>query len=337
MYTGAWGQKFVAAANKAGGRVTMDDMKEYQVQWEEPVRFTYRGHEILASPPPDTGGAIVGANLKILENFDLKKLGKYWESQEALETIARAMGLVEQDTHFAIRDPLNYNVPTSLWLSPEYGKMGADYVRNTMPKIDMRPSVPTEAMNNGPLFPGGAGMDPQDTGSNQDVIADQFGNWISVLHTGHGGAPGVLIDGVKATGSGAHGDTMGPGRRVVLPITSVIIADNGKPWLATGTPGFPPQPITELLINILDYGMPPKEAADAPRFWAFRNEKHDIEIESRISNAVRDGMKAHGIKLVDLGPYLWHTGSMQVIWRDPATGKLNGVTDPRRLGVAAGF
>ena len=126
-------------------------------------------------------------------------------------------------------------------------------------------------------------------------------------------------------------------RTADIVITSVIIADNGKPWMATGTPGFPPQPITELLINILDYGMPPKDAADAPRFGGCRNEKHDIEIESRISKSVRDGMKAHGIKLVDLGPYLWHTGSMQIVWRDPATGKLNGVTDPRRLGVAAGF
>lgn len=56
MYTGAWGEKFVEAATNAGGRITMEDMAEYDVQWSDPVRFSYRGHEILGSPPPDDGG-----------------------------------------------------------------------------------------------------------------------------------------------------------------------------------------------------------------------------------------------------------------------------------------
>jgi gamma-glutamyltranspeptidase len=47
-------------------------------------------------------------------------------------------------------------------------------------------------------------------------------------------------------------------------------------------------------------------------------------------------MAARGIKLKDLGPYNWNTGSMQVVWRD-AAGKLHGISDPRRLGHAAGY
>ena len=111
-----------------------------------------------------------------------------------------------------------------------------------------------------------------------------------------------------------------------------------------GTPGSPPQPVTEVLVNILDFEMHPKDAADAPRFWADRG--HDLEfweprillrIESRISQQVRSGLVSHGIKIKELGSYNWHTGSMQIIWRDAKTGKLHGVTDPRRLGHAAGF
>jgi gamma-glutamyltranspeptidase len=48
-------------------------------------------------------------------------------------------------------------------------------------------------------------------------------------------------------------------------------------------------------------------------------------------------MASHGIKIEDLGPYNWNTGSMQIIWRDSTTGKLHGVTDHRRLGYAEGF
>ena len=44
-----------------------------------------------------------------------------------------------------------------------------------------------------------------------------------------------------------------------------------------------------------------------------------------------------GIKIQDLGPYNWHTGSMQIGWRAAETGERQGVTDPRRLGLAKGF
>jgi gamma-glutamyltranspeptidase/glutathione hydrolase len=142
---------------------------------------------------------------------------------------------------------------------------------------------------------------------------------------------------VFATGSDARAFTVGPGRRLVLPITSIIVARDGVPWLSMGTPGNPPQPVTQVLVNILDFGLPPAKATDAPRFWALRSADRAIEIESRVSDQVRQGIAASGLRLRDLGTYNWHTGSMQIVWRDSRTGKLHGVTDPRRLGLAAGY
>jgi gamma-glutamyltranspeptidase / glutathione hydrolase len=104
-----------------------------------------------------------------------------------------------------------------------------------------------------------------------------------------------------------------------------------------GTPGTPPQPVTQVLVSILDFGLSPGKAAEAPRFWAFRGGERSIDIESRLPPEVRDGLRQRGITVRDLGPYSWNTGSMQIVWRDEATGKLHGVTDPRRLGHAAGF
>ncbi|MBM3560283.1 MAG: hypothetical protein FJX53_10500 [Alphaproteobacteria bacterium] len=339
MYTGEWAQKFVKEANRRGGRVTMQDMAEYQPIWDEPTKFTYRGRKIYGSPPPDTGGPVVGYNLTVLENFDLKKMGHYAKSTDTLEIMARVAGRAEAETRLAIVDPLNFKVPTDLWISKDYGRMGAEFVRNTMPKVNLGAATTTAALARpGPLFPSVDGQDAEDLGSNHNVIVDAEGNWVSMLHTGHGGAPDVLIDGVKATGSTARAFTKGPGRRLVLPITAIIIAgQDGKPWLAMGTPGSPPQPITQVLVNILDFDMHPGEAADAPRFWAFRGNEQAIEIESRITKETKDGLTARGITVKDLGPYNWHTGSMQIVWRDQATGRLRGVTDPRRLGLAAGF
>jgi len=327
MYAGEWGKKFVEAAKKKGHKITIDDMKEYRPIWDDPVRFTYRGHEILGSPPPDTGGLVVGYNLNILENFDLKSLGHYSESIECLEILARSFGRVGEETSGAIRDPLTYNIPSKLWLSREYGKMGAEFVRDTTIKIDLAPEKekkePANVSGRDSRFPG-------ELGSDHIVIADSQGNWISMLHTIHGGAPGIFVDGVRATGSG-----MGSKGRLVLPISAIMISKDGKPWLAMGTPGNPPQPVTEVLINILDFGMDPKDAAEAPRFWAFR-EKDTIDIESRISDEIRDGLAARGIRIKDLGDFNFHTGSMQIVWKNSKTGKIHGVTDPRRLGFASG-
>jgi gamma-glutamyltranspeptidase / glutathione hydrolase len=341
MYRGAWAEQFVAEARRRGYCVSMEDMAAYEVQWQEPVRFTYRGHEIIGSAPPDQGGAVVGYNLNVLEQFDLASMGHYAESPQTLEVMARAFGRVAQETRWAIQDPRSFRVPLQLWLSPEYGRQGAEFVRNTM-------AQPGVALGAGPMLAAENHLarsfvtngEPEEPASNHNVIVDANGNWFSVLHTGHGGAPGIWMDGQRTTGSSGRAFTDGPGRRVVLPITAIMVAEPGSrtPWMALGTPGNPPQPVTQVLVNLLDFGMHPRDAADAPRFWAFRGDDGpSVEIESRISAPARHGMRAAGIRVRELGDYNWRTGSMQIVWRDLESRGLHGVSDPRRLGHAAGY
>lgn len=340
MYSGAWAQRFVEEANRRGFCVSPQDLADFQVHWQEPTRFTYRGHQILGSPPPDQGGAEVSYNLNILENFDLASMGHYAESAETMEILARTFGRVARETRWAIQDPLAFQIPMELWLDPEYGAMGAEFVRHTMrhPEVSLA-SRPDEAR--GPRGDGdGLASEHAAAGSNHNVIVDAEGNWFSVLHTGHGGAPGIFIDGVRAGGSrfSHNAWTAGPGRRLVLPITAIMIADEeDRPWLAMGTPGSPPQPVTQVLVSILDFQMEPGEATQAPRFFAFRDDFRELEMESRLSDEMRTKLRNAGLRIKDLGEYTWRTGSMQIIWRDQDSGLLHGVTDPRRLGEVGGF
>lgn len=339
LFTGEWGQKFVEESNKHGGRVSVEDMATYEIRWTEPYHFNYKGYDIYGDVMPSYGGIVVGYNLNILENFDLKGMGHYSESADALEILARTFGRVTAETGW-LGDPVNYFMPTELLFSKEYGRMGAEYIRQTRlrPGIDLSPKGEEDEEDEDDERSESVALSfgNQSVDSNHNTMVDQEGNWISSLHTGHGGTPGVFIDGIEANGSRASGDAYGPGRRIRLPISATIVAKEGKPWMALGTPGSPPLPITEVLINILEYGMHPKDAAIAPRFWVNSGSGKTIRIESRISEEVRREMKARGFKIVDLKDYNWHTGSMQIVWRDEESGKLHGVSDPRRLGYAAG-
>ena len=341
LYTGSWGKKFVKKSREKGYCVSLEDMADFQVRWSDPVRSTYRGYEVVSESPPKKGGVQIAYNLNVLENFDLKSLGHYATSVESLEILTRALGRVETDMRYGIADPKAFQIPTDVWLSKDYARFGADFVRHTMvvPGVDLTPSKTVSVLSRPvPIRIVRSADAPSVVDeSNHNVIVDAEGNWITSLHTGHGGAPGIFIDGLRATGSGFPGQTVGPGRRVSPNSTGTIVAKDGKPWLALGSPGVPPQPVTQILVNIIDFGMGPGEAADAPRFFSYRTNDRVLAIESRISKEVRQGLKARGIKIEDLGPYNWHTGSMQIIWRDPETGRLHGVTDPRRLGHAAGF
>jgi len=332
MYTGAWGRKFVGEATSRGFCVTNEDMAAYQVRWPEPLKTTYRNFEIISEPPPKKGGVQIAYNLNILENFELHHIGHYAESGETLEIMARTFGRVEDDTRWAITDPLNFRIPTSLFLSKDYARMGAEFVRDTMvlPGIDLAPAMRWISGENSTL-------DTHANSSNHLVIVDAEGNWITSLHTAHGGAPGIFIDGVEATGSDFPGCTTGPGRRVSANSTGIIVARDGQPWLSLGSPGVPPQPVTQVLVSIIDFGMDPKSAVDAPRFHAFRSAERVVDIESRIDDSVLQKLRSRGIDIRNIGPYNNSMGSMQIIWRDPKTGILYGVSDPRRLGHAAGY
>lgn len=338
MYTGAWAEKFVEKSQELGGRVSMEDMREYQVEWREPVRFKYKGYEIVSEPAPNYGGLILGASLNILQHFDLKGMGHYSVSAEALSVMTRVSDRIFYEW-MRWKDPEFFYTPTDAMLSPEYGELMARIVRG----LGIRPSTlqASENIAAPETLARSHTLPPELTrkvfDSNHNVIADDEGNWITSLHSGHAGIMGYFFDGVEANGTDIPKDMLGPGRRVTSPLSSTFVLRDRKPWFALGTPGYPPQPIIEVLVNILEYGMTPAEAINAPRFWQPSDFGMTVRIESRIEDSLRNGMAERGYNLVELAEYDWHFGSMQLVWRDPDTGQLHGVTDPRRLGYAKGY
>jgi gamma-glutamyltranspeptidase/glutathione hydrolase len=75
FYHGAMARELAASIQRGGGLITADDLAHYEVKEREPIRGTYRGYEIISSPPPSSGGIALIEILNILEGYDLAKIG----------------------------------------------------------------------------------------------------------------------------------------------------------------------------------------------------------------------------------------------------------------------
>src|SRR5713226_919245 len=75
FYHGALAKELAAALQKGGGLITAEDLAQYEVKEREPVRGSYRGHEIISAPPPSSGGTVLLESLNILEGYDLARFG----------------------------------------------------------------------------------------------------------------------------------------------------------------------------------------------------------------------------------------------------------------------
>ena len=131
---GATAERIVAAVREAGGRMTLDDMHSYRAVEREPLRGAFRGREILAMPPPSSGGVHVIQLLNILEAFPLQQMGS--NSAAAIHVMAEAMKLAYADRAEHLGDPDFARVPVSGLVSKAY----AAKLRSQISQDRARPS-----------------------------------------------------------------------------------------------------------------------------------------------------------------------------------------------------
>lgn len=339
---GPFASQFAAAVRETGGTMTAEEIAAYEPRWDEPTRFTFQGQQLVGSPPPDTGGLYVSFVLGVLAHCDLPAQGHWRDSPRALALIARTLALADDLVGRYCHDPRAFAVPTSLLLDPAHLAMQAQLLEQSFPHVDLTP--PTAEQPPAPGTPN----DPQKTDSNQLVIVDEQGNWVTMLHTVYGSpfGTGLVVAGVGVnTGNGFPGVAAGPGRRIIAPLASLLVLRDDQPYLALGTPSYPPPYIALTLLNHLVYGEPLNAAIEAPRFrldpsapgprspWNIGR----LSTETRLPETTIAGLRRFGIEVHPLGDFNWHVGSVQAVLRDPATGQLVGAADSRRGGYAAGY
>lgn len=262
MYTGAWGEKLVAAVQKDGGFMTMEDLADYEVIWGEPLIVEHNGYTVNVNGLPSYGGVNMIETLNLSEAAGIKELGHWSKNPESFKRMHQITA--------------NQSIPAIKANSP--ATLGALYPEVT---FDLESRTTKEhSQKLWQYMEQGLNLvswkDYQPKHSDTVVAIDKWGNMTAVVHSINSavfGATGIIIDGVSIGDPGAIqkgiAKAAGPGNRLPDPVEHGIIFKDDEPILAFSSmaTGLHLQ-TAQSLINVMDFEMTPKEALDAPAFYA---------------------------------------------------------------------
>jgi gamma-glutamyltranspeptidase/glutathione hydrolase len=328
FYKGELGQKIVAAYQKAGRAITIDDLSAYRVRERDPVSTIYRGKKVVSMPPASAGGITLIQILNMLQQFDVGDLEA--GSARHIHLLAEVMKRAAANRRTYIGDPDFVDVPIEAFISRATGKRMAR-------KINLEKAAQVK------------NIDPEPMGESESrdtthfSVMDRYGNAVSNTYTlGYSFGSGWVAEGTgilfdnqmrnfyiynSAQGPNAYA----PGKRMISTMTPTMVLDEqGKAFIVTGTPGGSRiiNTILQLLVNVLDFDMNIAEATHRPRIQ--QNWKtQQLRLEEGFSPDTVDILKNMGHEVV----FEQTMGSTQsIMWLD---GKFYGSADPRRPGAAA--
>jgi gamma-glutamyltranspeptidase/glutathione hydrolase len=317
------------AAN--GGIITEEDLAGYRAVEREPIRGNYRGYDIVGMPPPSSGGVVMVEMLNILEGFDLTELGH--NSAAYLHILTEAMRRGYADRANYLGDPdFNEDMPLDRLMS----KSHAEKLRAT---IDLN-----RASESDPALFAARYESPETT---HFSVGDREGNMVSLTYTleyGYGSkivveGAGFLLNnqmgdfnarpGVTDTdGSiGTSPNIIRPQQRMLSSMSPTVVAIDGVPLFATGTPGGRTiiNTTMQTILNVIDHGMTIAEAIEAPRIhhqWL----PDETQMERLgFSKDTREKYESYGHRIEPTDAI----GSAMGVFRDPETGVLSGAADSR--------
>ncbi|MGD9905541.1 MAG: gamma-glutamyltransferase family protein [Vicinamibacterales bacterium] len=357
FYKGDIAQEFDRFFREHGGVLRAADLAAYQPEWTRPLHTTYRGYDLYSNPATSRGGfeVLMGANL--IEAVDMKAAGP--GSPAALHAVIEAIKISKADIYRYVADPAFVTVPTAGLLSKAFATTRRALFDPTRAIAYPSAGTPEGSPSSSPRAQGPAFADHYDAEQHTTSfsILDRFGNAVGVTPTLGGlfgnnvvvGSTGLLLNNGMRLGSTSPYPTdvnyVGAGKIPILNNSPVVVLKDGRLAYVFGTPGGETIGQTEfqVLVNLLDFGMPVQQAIEAPRL-ALNAEPNfykpgaaiTVQIEGRVPAATIEALKAMG-HTVRVLPGWGSLGHMQVIGVDPRTGAMTAGADPRRTGYAMGY
>jgi gamma-glutamyltranspeptidase/glutathione hydrolase len=271
--------------------------------------------------------------LNILNNFDLRETPDGTADYYHLMAEATKEAFADRDRWLG--DPKFVDIPLDQILSADYGRVQAERIRARSEAV----ASPATVKGGDTVWVG---------------LVDRFGNAVSLIQSicdGFGSGVIPAGTGVVLQNRGKYFalDTISPnrlqpGKRPFHTLTAGMLLKDGKPALVYGTMGGEGQPQTQtaLVTRIVDFGMTPQAAIEAPRwlqgrFLDLSQPATQLNLEGRVGDAVADELRRRGHSVSMLEDYSHFMGHAGAILIDPVTSVLHGGADPRGDGSAVGF
>ena len=338
FYQGQFASKIGTWMRENGGILTSEDLKNYQTISRIPLTSTYREWTIVGVPPPSSGGVHIAQMLKILETFEPEKFPS--GSAEFAHLVTETMKLAFADRAHWLGDPAFTKVPKGL--------ASQEYAATLARSIDLTCATPVDGHGTPPDWQN----NHFEKHTTHFSAADEFGNWVSctaTINTAFGSkvvipGTGILLNNEMDDFSiapgvpnafrlvGGEANQIAPGKRPLSSMSPTLVMKDGKVLMSIGAAGGPTiiSQVLLGLLHVLDHRMSPTEALAQPRIhhqWS----PDLLRIERDTPSPVLEKLKlmSHQLELMD------KFGACQIIAVDNS-GKLQGASDPRIPGLAAG-
>lgn len=345
FYEGPVADAIVAAVNRNGGNMTLDDLKNYRMEVRTPLSGTYRGYKIYSMPPSSSGGAHLIQLLNIMEIFQIAEYGH--NTPRMIHIFAEANKMIFADRAAYMADTAFTHVPLAGLTSKAYARALSQKININSVTQDILPGDPWE-------FQGGQkktevrGLGAERTSTSSFSAIDTDGNIVTSTNTiNYFCGSGVLVpeygfllndemDDFSADPESVNAPE--PGKRPLSSMSPTIVLDTkGRPYMSIGSAGATRifTAIAQIIMNTVDHRMTMGEAIQAPRIHnqLSGQKAGKLMMEKHMDKTVIDWMTLRGFDVQrDV-----HIGTAQGILFDKDKGIINGGADFRRLGVPEGY
>jgi gamma-glutamyltranspeptidase/glutathione hydrolase len=334
FYRGATADLIVAEMQRGDGLITHEDLQRYRAVWREPLVTDWRDYQVLAAPPPSSGGFAVIQLLRMKDFLAHEFEGVEHNSEQYIHLVAEIEKRVFADRAEYLGDTDYVDVPMA-------GLISEEYLRQRASEIDPEKISVLESVK--------PGYESKDT--THFSIVDKDGNAVSnttTLNLTFGS--GVVVEGAgfllndemddfsakpgvpNAYGVvGSTANEIQPGKRMLSSMSPTILLRDGDVAMVVGTPGGSTifTSVFQVIVNILDFGMSPLAASDATRFHhqLLPADLVTYSISRPLPDAVISQLADRGYRLE---PHDWEFGDIQVVVR--RDGSLEAASDPRNRG-----
>jgi gamma-glutamyltranspeptidase / glutathione hydrolase len=341
FYKGDLARRMAAFSQANGGLMAQEDLAATKAEVDQPRAGSFRAYQVH-KPGFWTQGPVMIETLNLLEGFDLKAMGH--NSPEYLHTVIEAVKLAFADRDRYYGDPKYSKIPEQTLLSKEYAAQRRKLIDPQRASMEHRPgavegqpaAMPAEARS---------AVAAHDTTCVN--VVDRWGNafsatpsgaWLPSVIAGDTGIPMSTRLQTFVTAEG-HPNKLEPGKRPRVTLSPTLVTTkDGEFAFELSTPGGDnqDQALLQVLLNIVEFGMTPQEAVEAPRFQtehfysSFAGHEFTpgrVNLESRIGKETVDKLGSWGHLVRLTADWSNSSAPTVILLKD---GVLHGAADPRR-------